>query len=135
MISISFQGLSLFLPTVITTLGTFSTVKSQLRTIPVYLAGTVWVLTVSYSSLRIRNRTIPILVSLLYIVIRYAIAIGTKELHAWYVLPSIATFFFFFLHNLLIRDKVMRRVFCSLPQALESPTGPLVRSSLISYNQ
>ncbi|KAF9006193.1 MFS general substrate transporter [Cyathus striatus] len=101
MINISFQGLSLFLPTVITTLGKFGTIESQLRTVPVYLVGAVWAVFASYFSFRIKQRTIPMLLSVVYIVIGYAITIATKEPHARYAA-------------------------CFLSVAGGSPTGPLL---------
>ncbi|KAF9006194.1 MFS general substrate transporter, partial [Cyathus striatus] len=97
MINISFQGLSLFLPTVITT----RTIESQLRTVPVYLVGAVWAVFASYFSFRIKQRTIPMLLSVVYIVIGYTITIATKEPHARYAA-------------------------CFLSVAGGSPTGPLL---------
>ncbi|PFH48634.1 hypothetical protein AMATHDRAFT_81690 [Amanita thiersii Skay4041] len=84
MINISFQGLSLFLPTVISTLGHYSVVGSQLRTVPPYLVGLVWSIVNSYYGYRRNIRTTPLLASALLIVIGYAMAIGTKDPHARY---------------------------------------------------
>ncbi|KAJ6514989.1 MFS general substrate transporter [Mycena vitilis] len=84
MANISFQGLSLFMPTVIATLGHFSVVESQLRTVPPYLVGAVWAVITSYISLRIRQRAGPIFVSAAFMVLGYAIAVGTKNSHARY---------------------------------------------------
>ncbi|KAJ7622953.1 MFS general substrate transporter [Mycena polygramma] len=84
MVNISFQGLSLFMPTVIATLGHFSVVESQLRTVPPYLVGAVWAVITSYISLRIRQRAGPIFVSAAFMVLGYAIAVGTKNSHARY---------------------------------------------------
>ncbi|KAF8159406.1 MFS general substrate transporter [Crassisporium funariophilum] len=84
MINISFQGLSLFLPTVINNLGHFTTVESQLRTVPPYLVGAVWALVNAYASYRIKQRCIPIISSVMLMVIGYAIAISTKNPHARY---------------------------------------------------
>ncbi|KDQ51940.1 hypothetical protein JAAARDRAFT_198604 [Jaapia argillacea MUCL 33604] len=83
-INISFQGLSLFMPTVIKTLGTFTTVQSQLRTVPPYVVAMAWVIINSYHSYRTKQRGIPILISVLLIVIAYAIFVGTKNVHARY---------------------------------------------------
>ncbi|PPQ88146.1 hypothetical protein CVT26_012986, partial [Gymnopilus dilepis] len=44
MINISFQGLSLFLPTVVNSLGHFTTVEAQLRTVPPYMVAAAWAL-------------------------------------------------------------------------------------------
>ncbi|KAJ7759145.1 MFS general substrate transporter [Mycena metata] len=84
MANISFQGLSLFMPTVIATLGHFTVVESQLRTVPPYLVGAVWAVITSYISVRIKQRASPIFVSGAFMVLGYAIAVGTKNSHARY---------------------------------------------------
>lgn len=84
MINISFQGLSLFMPTVVATLGHFTTVESQLRTVPPYLVGAAWVLMNSYHSYRMKQRATPLVLSVLLIVMGYAIFIGTQNSHARY---------------------------------------------------
>ncbi|KAJ7574271.1 MFS general substrate transporter [Mycena floridula] len=80
MINISFQGLSLFMPTVVAT----STVQNQLRTVPPYLVGAVWAVTNAYSSYKMRQRVTPIVLSVVLMVMGYAIAVGTKNAHARY---------------------------------------------------
>ncbi|KAJ7091473.1 MFS general substrate transporter [Mycena belliarum] len=82
--NISFQGLSLFLPTVVATLGHFTVVESQLRTVPPYLVAAVWAVIISYVSLRIKQRAVLIFASGLFMVLGYAIAIGTKNPDARY---------------------------------------------------
>ncbi|KAF9269208.1 MFS general substrate transporter [Marasmius fiardii PR-910] len=67
LLNITFQGLSLLMPTVVASLGRFTVVESQLRTVPPYL-----------------HRTGFILISILFVITGYAIAIGTKEPHARY---------------------------------------------------
>ncbi|KAF5373342.1 hypothetical protein D9615_007389 [Tricholomella constricta] len=42
MLNISFQGLSLFMPTVVATLGHYTVVEAQLRTVPPYVVAGVW---------------------------------------------------------------------------------------------
>ncbi|KAF9466150.1 MFS general substrate transporter [Collybia nuda] len=84
MVNISFQGLSLFMPTVISTLGHYTVVESQLRTVPPYLIGALWSVTFSYYSYRQKQRVVPITLSCLLMIIGYGIAIGTKESHARY---------------------------------------------------
>ncbi|KAF9269214.1 MFS general substrate transporter [Marasmius fiardii PR-910] len=79
-INISFQGLSLFMPTVIAT----PVVESQLRTVPPYLVGAVWAVFCAYSSFRVNQRAIFILLSVLLMVLGYALAVGTKDPHARY---------------------------------------------------
>ncbi|KAJ6518943.1 MFS general substrate transporter [Mycena sanguinolenta] len=84
MANISFQGLSLFMPTVIATLGHFTVVESQLRTVPPYLVSAVWAVITCYVSLRMKQRAGPIFVSGALMVLGYAIAVGTKNPHARY---------------------------------------------------
>ncbi|KAJ7180789.1 MFS general substrate transporter [Mycena filopes] len=84
MANISFQGLSLFMPTVIATLGHFTVVESQLRTVPPYLVGAVWAVITCYISVRIKQRAGPVFVSAAFMVLGYAIAVGTKNSHARY---------------------------------------------------
>ncbi|THH06071.1 hypothetical protein EW145_g4338 [Phellinidium pouzarii] len=86
MINISFQGLSLFMPTVVSTLGHFisATVRSQLRTVPPYIVAAVWALLSAYQSLKMKQRAVPIIMSVLLMVIGYAIFIGTENSHARY---------------------------------------------------
>ncbi|KLO05691.1 MFS general substrate transporter [Schizopora paradoxa] len=84
LVNISFQGLSLFLPTVVASLGHFTTVESQLRTVPPYVVSAVWALVNAYISLRMKKRAVPLIVSALLMVIGYVIAVGTKNDHARY---------------------------------------------------
>ncbi|KAF9038516.1 MFS general substrate transporter [Panaeolus papilionaceus] len=84
LINISFQGLSLFLPTVINSLGHFTTVEAQLRTVPPFLVGAVWALICAYMSFHFNQRCIPIILSVLLMVIGYALAVGTVNAHARY---------------------------------------------------
>ncbi|KAF7308910.1 MFS general substrate transporter [Mycena kentingensis (nom. inval.)] len=83
-VNVSFQGLSLFLPTVIATLGHFSVVEAQLRTVPPFLVALVWSVFLCWVSFRIKSRSIPTFVSILFMVMGYAISIGTKNPHARY---------------------------------------------------
>ncbi|KAL4266488.1 MFS transporter superfamily protein [Pleurotus pulmonarius] len=113
MINISFQGLSLFMPTVVATcksvtsvsdtilINILTVVESQLRTVPPYLVGAVWAVVVTYVSFRVRKRGIPIICSCLLVVLGYALAVGTKNSHARYAA-------------------------CFLSIAGASPTGPLL---------
>ncbi|RDB15354.1 hypothetical protein Hypma_004653 [Hypsizygus marmoreus] len=84
MINISFQGLAIFLPTVVSNLGKFTTVQAQLRTVPPYLVAICWVLGVSYLGYRLKKRFIPILMSMPLVVIGYALSVGTKDTNARY---------------------------------------------------
>ncbi|KAJ8482686.1 hypothetical protein ONZ45_g14862 [Pleurotus djamor] len=84
MINISFQGLSLFMPTVIATLGHFTTVESQLRTVPPYLVSAVSAVFATYTSFRMKQRALPIIVSVLVVALGYALAVGSHDPHARY---------------------------------------------------
>ncbi|KAI5117896.1 hypothetical protein M0805_001553 [Coniferiporia weirii] len=103
-INISMQGLSLFLPTVVATrkyckyifapmyfnvegcyvVGHFTTVESQLRTVPPYIVSAVWALFSAYHSFRMKQRTTPLIISVLLMVVGYAIFVGTENSHARY---------------------------------------------------
>ncbi|KAF8954838.1 MFS general substrate transporter [Flammula alnicola] len=84
MINVSFQGLSLFLPTVVNSLGHYTVVEAQLRTVPPYAAAAVWCLIVVFWSFYMNQRATPIIVSLLLEIAGYGLAIGTKNPHARY---------------------------------------------------
>ncbi|KAJ2927563.1 hypothetical protein H1R20_g9531, partial [Candolleomyces eurysporus] len=83
-LNMSFQGMSLFLPTVINSLGTYTTVQVQLRTVPPFLAGAGWVALNSYFSYKIRMRCIPLVSSVFIVVVGYIIAVTTKDTQARY---------------------------------------------------
>ncbi|RXW23316.1 hypothetical protein EST38_g2554 [Candolleomyces aberdarensis] len=84
MINMSFQGLSLFLPSVIRSLGRYSTVEIQLRTVPPYLASAVWAVANAFLSSRIRMRWLPLLYNTLFGVAGYAISVSTQNSQARY---------------------------------------------------
>ncbi|KAG2011917.1 high-affinity nicotinic acid transporter [Coprinopsis cinerea AmutBmut pab1-1] len=84
MLNLSFQGLSVFLPTIINSLGKFSTIQVQLRTVPPYLVSALWSVINAYASFRFQNRFIAIISSVALMVIGYAIAVGTTDPHARY---------------------------------------------------
>ncbi|EAU82287.2 hypothetical protein CC1G_08899 [Coprinopsis cinerea okayama7 len=84
LLNASFQGLSLFLPPVINTLGNFSVIEVQLRSVPPYLASAVWVVANAYLSARIRKRFLPLLYNMLLVVVGYTIAVSTKNSAARY---------------------------------------------------
>jgi len=82
--NVSFQGLSLFLPTVVATLGNHSTVQNQLRTVPPYAVACVYTILNAYVSFRLKIRSIPIFLSGLFLVAGYAIFVGVEDPHARY---------------------------------------------------
>lgn len=79
MISMSFQGLGLFLPSVVRTLGKYSVIEVQLRSVPPYVVSAVWVVANAYLSSRIRLRYLPLLYNIILAVIGYAMSIATKN--------------------------------------------------------
>ncbi|XP_006461471.1 hypothetical protein AGABI2DRAFT_185708 [Agaricus bisporus var. bisporus H97] len=83
-VNISFQGLSLFLPTVINSLGDFTVVQAQLRTVPCYLVGAVWSIFNCYLSWYLNSRGIAVIVCMLSQTLGYAMAVGTENPHARY---------------------------------------------------
>ncbi|EAU90418.2 hypothetical protein CC1G_00802 [Coprinopsis cinerea okayama7 len=80
MLNLSFQGLSVFLPTIINS----RTIQVQLRTVPPYLVSALWSVINAYASFRFQNRFIAIISSVALMVIGYAIAVGTTDPHARY---------------------------------------------------
>lgn len=83
-LNISFQGLSIFLPTIVNGLGTYTRVQVQLRTVPPYVVSAAWAIICGASSFRFRNRAGAVLASLLLMVIGYSISVATKEPKARY---------------------------------------------------
>ncbi|KAJ8516567.1 hypothetical protein ONZ45_g6109 [Pleurotus djamor] len=84
LLNISFQGLALFMPTVINNLGRFTVVMAQLRTVPPYVTAAIWGLIFCYLGLRLRKRAILMLISMPLVVAGYAIAISTNNTDARY---------------------------------------------------
>ncbi|KAF9484547.1 MFS general substrate transporter [Pholiota conissans] len=84
LINISFQGLSLFLPTVVNSLGHFTVVEAQLRTVPPYAVAAVWCMVIVFWSFHTNQRALPIVVTLVVEVVGYAMAISTKNSRARY---------------------------------------------------
>ncbi|KAF8518504.1 MFS general substrate transporter [Hysterangium stoloniferum] len=82
--NISFQGLSLFMPTVIATLGHFTTVQIQLRTVPPFLVAAAWAVCIAYASYSLKQRGLLIAFSLLFTITGYSIFVGTDNSHARY---------------------------------------------------
>ncbi|KAF5320361.1 hypothetical protein D9611_011272 [Ephemerocybe angulata] len=56
MVNMSFQGMSLFMPSVIRTQGNYTTIEVQLRTVPPYVASVFWVILNAWISARIKMR-------------------------------------------------------------------------------
>ncbi|KAJ3517997.1 hypothetical protein NMY22_g13843 [Coprinellus aureogranulatus] len=83
-INMSFQGLSLFMPSVIRTQGNYSTIEVQLRTVPPYVASACWVVINSYISARIRMRSVVLFYNTLIMVVGYIISVTTRNSQARY---------------------------------------------------
>ncbi|KAH8927917.1 MFS general substrate transporter [Atractiella rhizophila] len=77
--NIIFQGITVFLPSIIGTLGHYTPVEIQLRTVPVYMAAVVWAVIINYISLRTRNHSYCIIGSISMTVIGYALWLSHKE--------------------------------------------------------
>ncbi|KAH6915822.1 major facilitator superfamily domain-containing protein [Coprinopsis sp. MPI-PUGE-AT-0042] len=85
LLNLSFQGLSVFLPTIIRGINKeYSTIQVQLRTVPPYLVGAVWAVVNAYASFRYQIRWLAILSSVLLMVIGYSMAVGTAKVGARY---------------------------------------------------
>lgn len=63
-INVSVQGLATFMPTVIRTLGRYSAIEIQLRTVPPFAVSAVWSVLISYLSWKIQKRGIWIMISI-----------------------------------------------------------------------
>ncbi|TEB22552.1 MFS general substrate transporter [Coprinellus micaceus] len=83
-INMSFQGLSLFMPSVIRTQGNYTTIEVQLRTVPPYVASAVWVCINAYISARIKSRSIPLFYNTVIMVVGYIISVTTRNSKARY---------------------------------------------------
>ncbi|KAF7308936.1 MFS general substrate transporter [Mycena kentingensis (nom. inval.)] len=92
LVNISFQGLALFMPTVVATLGHFTVVESQLRTVPPYIVAVIWTLFNAWFSMRFRNHALPIIVSALFQIVGYATFVGTTNAHARYAACFLSLF-------------------------------------------
>ncbi|KAF8518497.1 major facilitator superfamily domain-containing protein [Hysterangium stoloniferum] len=82
--NISLQGLSIFLPTIIASLGKFTIVEAQLRTVPPHLVEGVCAVGNAYLSYRLRKRGICITIASTVTIIGYAIFLGSDNSHIRY---------------------------------------------------
>lgn len=62
-INVSVAGLSTFMPTVIRTLGRYTPIEIQLRTVPPFVVAAAWSVIISYISWKIQKRGIWIMIS------------------------------------------------------------------------
>ncbi|KAJ2914101.1 hypothetical protein MD484_g6323, partial [Candolleomyces efflorescens] len=84
LLNMSFQGISLFLPSVIRSQGSYSTVEVQLRTVPPYLASAAWVILNAWISAKLKKRFLPLLYNVLIVVVGYAVSVSTRNSQARY---------------------------------------------------
>ncbi|KAF6742091.1 major facilitator superfamily domain-containing protein [Ephemerocybe angulata] len=80
MVNMSFQGMSLFMPSVIRT----PTIEVQLRTVPPYVASAFWVILNAWISARIKMRSVPLFCNSLIMAVGYIISVTTKNSKARY---------------------------------------------------
>ncbi|KAF6744578.1 major facilitator superfamily domain-containing protein [Ephemerocybe angulata] len=84
MVNMSFQGMSLFMPSVIRTQGNYTTIEVQLRTVPPYVASAFWVILNAWISARIKMRSVPLFCNALIMAVGYIISVTTKNSKARY---------------------------------------------------
>ncbi|QRW21254.1 major facilitator superfamily transporter [Rhizoctonia solani] len=77
------QGISLFMPTLMKNMG-YSTIQSQLRTVPPYVVASVFAITVAYGSFRSGRRGIWLLFFAPLVISGLAILLGTANPRANY---------------------------------------------------
>jgi hypothetical protein len=59
-----------------------ATIQSQLKTVPPYIVAAVWAILVSYTGLRLRTRSLAVLLGMPLVVIGYAINLATDNANA-----------------------------------------------------
>ncbi|KAG8705675.1 hypothetical protein FRC11_008862, partial [Ceratobasidium sp. 423] len=77
------QGISLFMPTLMKNMG-YSTIQSQLRTVPPYVVASVFAISVGYGSFRSGRRGIWLLLLAPLVIAGLAILLGTANTQANY---------------------------------------------------
>ncbi|GAA6059458.1 hypothetical protein JCM10212_005397 [Sporobolomyces blumeae] len=78
-INIIVQGTSIFLPTIIAGLGKYTTVETNLRSVPPYVVATIWSLIISYSAWRFRVHGYLLSASTMISVVGYIIFLATHN--------------------------------------------------------
>lgn len=80
LINITVQGLSIFAPTIIRTIyPTHTVISQQLHTVPLYIAGAVLTVAISFASWKYDRRTLFMLISGPLIVIGYVMFLATNN--------------------------------------------------------
>ncbi|KAJ3573726.1 hypothetical protein NP233_g2248 [Leucocoprinus birnbaumii] len=83
-LSISYQTMNVFLPTILSKVGHLSASQAQLDTAPIFIAGAVWGLLSSHASFRWKNRAIPTFFGELLHVIGYSLVINSSSFSQHY---------------------------------------------------
>ncbi|KAK4046980.1 hypothetical protein OIO90_006372 [Microbotryomycetes sp. JL221] len=78
-VNIIVQGTSLFLPTIVRTLGNYSTIEVQLRSVPPYVLAAVYTLTISYCCTRFKRHGVFIIGSMLLSCVGYILFLATTN--------------------------------------------------------
>ncbi|KAF8518506.1 MFS general substrate transporter [Hysterangium stoloniferum] len=84
LVNISLQGLVVFLPTIIASLGKFTTVETQLRTVPPQLVQGACAAGNAYMSYRLRQRGIFIAIASIVTIVGYGILVVSDDSHIRY---------------------------------------------------
>ncbi|KAG8698531.1 hypothetical protein FRC08_005866 [Ceratobasidium sp. 394] len=77
------QGISLFMPTLLKGMG-YSTIQSQLHTVPPYLVASVFSIAIAYMSFRTGRRGVWLLLIVPLVITGLAILVGTSNANAKY---------------------------------------------------
>lgn len=83
-INVSVAGLSTFMPTVIRTLGRYSTIGVQLRTVPPFVVAAAWSVLITYTSWKVQKRGIFIMISVPLAILGYTLFLATSNPNARY---------------------------------------------------
>ncbi|KAF8518503.1 MFS general substrate transporter [Hysterangium stoloniferum] len=84
LVNISLQGLVIFLPTIIASLGKFTTAEAQLRTVPPQLVQGVCAIVNGYMSYRLQQRGIFIAIASIVTIVGYGIFVASEDSHIRY---------------------------------------------------
>lgn len=72
------------MPTIIATLGTYTTVQVQLRSVPPYVVGFVWTVIIAYIGMRYRVRGAILAFTSLFTIAGYSIFVASRDPDARY---------------------------------------------------
>ncbi|GAA5967061.1 hypothetical protein JCM11641_000428 [Rhodosporidiobolus odoratus] len=78
------QGVSLFLPTIISGLGHYSTTETQLRTVPPYIIASLWAVFISYCAWKTKRHGVYIAGSLVLTTVGYIMFLASSNPHVLY---------------------------------------------------